>query len=402
MLKVKRIAIINLVLLLYIFAPSNIAKGQNYTISDFTKIVGFSWRPDGQVLSIAGIINGQTGYWLFDAQLNYVDNIPTQWAVGYHVWSPDSTKIIGRTANPQANNQYYQIFDVNTKQVIGEFERGSNDETIDWGADSTTVGIPTGSGIDIYSATGDILKEITTGNQIGFVNGVYQNQRAYILAGADSHIQVWDTNSGDLISTWNVNTSGNIISISPNGQRVAVSTYDYNILIYDTSNGQLLYILNIPNSELVFRIIWNNDNLHLATYDTSGAILIWNTQTQEVTDSTFLADRRYSLSISWRPNTSQLTYPSENILPIIETMFLSNLFFTPTPIPPHRYLHSHSQTPHVANSCACLYNRCCNLSLNNKPIVIKWARKSHLLTIFIWHTQKEHTWLFRLEAWDKC
>jgi predicted outer membrane repeat protein len=340
MLRVKRIAIINLGLLFCIFALSNVAKGQNYTISDFTKIVGFSWRPDGQVLSIAGIINGQTSYWLFNAEFNYIDNIPTQWAVGYHVWSPDGTKIIGKTANPQANNQYYQIFDVATKQVIGEFERGSGDDTIDWGADSTTVGIPTGSGIEIYSTAGEILKEIAIGNQVVFVNGVYQSQRAYILAGADSQIQVWNANNGNLISTWNVNTAGNTISISPNGQRIAVSTYDYNILIYDAINGQLLYILNIPNSELVFRIIWNNDNLHLATYDTSGAILIWNTETQEITDSAFLTDRRYSLSIAWRPNTYQLTYPGENILPIIETMSLGNSFFTPTatftstPIPP--------------------------------------------------------------------
>lgn len=106
-------------------------------VDDIEQVRAISLHPNGQVLAIAGEANSQQGFWVYDKTADSFDIIETDGLPLSITWSGDGNRIAGYVRGGEAAK--FQIYDVNSKQLLLSFEQSPSPVSIWLNGDGTKV-----------------------------------------------------------------------------------------------------------------------------------------------------------------------------------------------------------------------------------------------------------------------
>ena len=147
--------------------------------------------------------------------------------------------------------------------------------TVKFSPDDTRVAIPNSFGFRLYDAQTHDEIALLTGHtkRVGCV-AFSPNGKTLASGSADTTIRLWDTKTGQLITTLEEYDPDAPIAFSPDGQTFASGGENAKILLWDLNTGKLKTTFTAYNP--VRRISFEEDGKTLTTSGSDGTKLLWD------------------------------------------------------------------------------------------------------------------------------
>jgi WD40 repeat protein len=229
-----------------------------------------AWSPDGHRLAL----QVTTGLEVYDAgTLELLQTVPGEnLDGGDHSWSPDGTSVA--TSGPDHGSRLWNLVTHAFTVTLGDGAPGNH--VLAWSTDGTTVAtMPSdGQSVSIWdSATGALRKRVSTDSDTG--GGWAWSPDGTAIVQVDSTV-MWDL---ETLATTTVGTSQAVDVVwSPNGERLAISTYDGSVEIWDRASGVLSHTFG-GISDTFRTVAWSPDGKTLAMTAYDAAVRFYDTST---------------------------------------------------------------------------------------------------------------------------
>ena len=161
----------------------------------------------------------------------------------------------------------------------GEYARAA----VDWSPDGAHVaGVGSDSLVTIYSAENHTPPRILSGhNRVIYGVGWGPDGRWIASSEWDNQIRLWDTISGACLQVLqHPGDSSNFfdgVAWSPDGTRLAVSTYAWGLEVFDLTLSQRQWASR-PFSTWIHRVVWSPNGALLAGGGDDGGVYIWDAE----------------------------------------------------------------------------------------------------------------------------
>jgi WD40 repeat protein len=266
-----------------------------------------AWHPDGNILAMGGILDGETGFWLYHLDSAEITRIPTEGNVTGAYWNVDGSKIAADVASGPANR--YQIFNVENGQLIASFDQSAtNVMSVIWiNRDTQVITLEYNNALFRDALTGEIQKtlDLQVDWNVWNIEWDETRQRLYALSEKNT-VSVWSPDSTSPIKVFSFNAFAQAMSLSPDGTHLAIGGRSGRIYILDAISGRLRTILQIKANTITRDLVWHSDNVHLASFSFDNVIRTWNIETGAQLDAIPVSDTIRALV--WQPGTTFLTY----------------------------------------------------------------------------------------------
>lgn len=201
-----------------------------------TVIFSLAWNPEGTLLAIGGIFDGQRALRLVDTSGKIIWQFDASSGPVGISWRPDGTQLAS------AGSDGYTIRDVSTGSIIVNFAQGggaSADDFVYWNpANFNQLATVVRDLVYLRDAnTGQIQATLDgPGGLPDAVKSVGWSLDGSLLytASTDSIIRVWDASTAQLVREIPLTMGVSAFAISPDTTRLAISGHDERVHIFDT------------------------------------------------------------------------------------------------------------------------------------------------------------------------
>lgn len=248
------------------------------------RVFALAWNPAGTILAASGRDTDGGGLWFYDIDGQLIDQINVFSSVLSVSWSPDGSKIAGRTVG---SPDEYMIWDVDTKTVLSRFEDSypTDNYFVYWNPDGDRLATVASVAVLVRDSTsGDIISTLfSPGSHTDAVQSVAWNADGskLFVASADNVVRVWDVATATILSTFPLSYLPSAMVLSPDGTEIAV-TADRMVEIRDAETGTLLSSFQPLPSDDFYRYVsllkWHPDGSQIASAS-SDNIQIWDLET---------------------------------------------------------------------------------------------------------------------------
>jgi WD40 repeat protein len=233
--------------------------------------------------------------------------------IGSAPFSPDGTKLALTAADGSLS-----VVDSHTGDVLLSWQAHSDwIEDIAWGPDDKLIA--TSSGNDLLwgsrndhtakiweAATGQLLKELPGDEYLGFSQVAWSpDSSRLVTASMERGISlIWDRSSGELIRTTPEQDLILALAYSPDGQKIAVTSYT-DLIIWDAITGNEVFRQTLGHNAL--GLAFSPDGQRLATGLSDGEILFFkNTGVGMVEEPGFSNGDKFVLTLAFSPDGALL------------------------------------------------------------------------------------------------
>lgn len=172
------------------------------------------------------------------------------------------------------------IYDVHTGDELALLTDGVNDySAIAISPDGQILASASENNIQFWNLDVRKLQDVYTGHTSEIRHLVYsQNGKTLISGSTDSTIRVWNTATGEALSTLvGLSDTSAKIAISPDGKMIASSSFTNigNVSVYNLETGKINNKIQ-TNNELLYEIIFLSDGRRIAAGDRNGDLQIYD------------------------------------------------------------------------------------------------------------------------------
>ncbi|MCB0253067.1 MAG: protein kinase [Anaerolineae bacterium] len=245
------------------------------------------WSPDGALIATIGA-DGLGRLWqAADGSLLAVLTGHTSQAGNIH-WSPDGQRLL--THGRDFTGRIWTLQD--TGLLLDREAGGAPLSHVTWSTAGS--GDPNGDQLATVAdggiatiwdaATGTILHRLA--GLSGLVSyaawqpAAGSNDGAWLVTTGQDGAKVWDTSSGELVSTYTGHGSAEVTFAewSPDGERVATASRDGSARIWDPATGETLLDL-LGHDGRVLLVRWSPDGSRVVTGSVDGTARVWDSET---------------------------------------------------------------------------------------------------------------------------
>ena len=237
-------------------------------------ILALAWSPDGHYIA-SGDHAGLAIIW--DAETGkQVTSFPNLGSVDDLAWHPDGTQL----AISSWSWECVTIFDTTTGDAVFE-TIVSEARSVAWSPDGNLLAIGSFNAVEIWApdtSPDQPVKILSTDSIYIYVLDLtwsFDQTRiasAQAYSGGDRYsINLWDVNTGELISTYEVSQEGVSFSASwsPDNRYLASASTGGIVRVWDTASGQTVEI--IQEDTRLFEVDWSPDGTEFV-YGTEGGV----------------------------------------------------------------------------------------------------------------------------------
>ncbi|PKO06675.1 MAG: hypothetical protein CVU41_06135 [Chloroflexi bacterium HGW-Chloroflexi-3] len=182
---------------------------------------------------------------------------------------------------------------------------------LDFSPDGKQIAIASASGVAILdSNTLEMVNNINTGVWVESIKNA-PNGETLAISLNDFTIQIWNINTGQLITTLKGHTNSvTSLSFSPDGSILASSSSDKTIMIWNVESARLIKKVTGHSGE-VFSVDFSPDGTQLISGSSDKTIRLWETEKFTVLN-TFTESKSYVDSVKFSPNGKYFAAGSRN------------------------------------------------------------------------------------------
>lgn len=278
-----------------------------------TSINSLSWSPDGQMLAVAGLIEGRLAIHLYDNDGNLLQQRAAEGTVPSITWSPDSSRlaflVIG---NPDTIN----IWEINSTQIGVTIpqEGGTSTYEIGWSPDGTLLS-SVRSHLNIWdAATGRRVASLQSNSSRAedvqaFAWYLRGDQIASI--GADRVLYVWDVTTSRINQQAQLTAFIVSMAMSPDGTQLALGSSDGSVQVVDANDvGTLITAFQGPTDAL-WHLDWAPQGDQIAVAGSRSDITIWDLSSAENIDSIVKATYGFLEAMEYSTYGGRLAYSTK-------------------------------------------------------------------------------------------
>lgn len=292
-------------------------------------VVAVAWEPDGTRIASTGgdgtvrVWEAATGESLltYRGHTRLLNKINLQATVYTVVWSPEGLRIA--SAGDGAN---VYVWNAATGQTLTLYQDHSgllpNVYAVAWSPDGKRIASACSSfGLDktvhIWdSVTGQTLDRYHAGSgwipNFSVLSVAWSFDGTHIAATCDDQtIRVWNTATGDIVSTYRFRSEGSShIAWSPDSRYLASAHSDHTAQIWDmlTKTNVMIYR---GHTDTVRYVAWSPDGLSLATASNDRTVHIWEASTGKHI-YTYRGHSNWTTSVAWSPDGTRIASASND------------------------------------------------------------------------------------------
>ncbi|MEQ9031770.1 MAG: hypothetical protein RLP44_23845, partial [Aggregatilineales bacterium] len=200
----------------------------------------------GITLAMGARSNDEPGIWFYDlATETITGHIATQGNVSALYWRPDGNVIVASVATGEGRT--VQVFDVATSAILFEYDAMASLIQVIWSDDGTEFMTPAGNRVLRRDGlTGEMLQTFefpeTNRRSVRGIAWSEQNNRLYATFDVDPEILVWNTITGEIITSFPITFTSYAPEFNHTETLLAVGSNigDGGILILDSTTGDIV------------------------------------------------------------------------------------------------------------------------------------------------------------------
>ncbi len=259
---------------------------QNQSEHDIVRAL--AWSPDGSMLAVGGIINGQVGVYLLRDH-SIIAFFETSGNVGSIAWSPDDTKIAALVGGISDS---IQIWDARSGEKLSTI--------LQQGATSTHKIAWHPNGIDLAAARGYLnVWNTSSGTSIKTLQSTtldlddvqtfawHPNGTQLFFVVADKAIRLWDVATNSIVHEQKSDAFIVSLVTSPDGTKLAVGGSDGTVQVWDLATYRTLYTVQVvpKTKDVVWYVEWSHDGKIIAAAGARYGITIWDANSGKLLDT---------------------------------------------------------------------------------------------------------------------
>jgi WD40 repeat protein len=174
-----------------------------------------------------------------------------------------------------------------------------------------------GGAVDILDATGNVLRSMGDRPWSAHTLDLSADGQRVAVGYADRTIRLWDTQTGDLIWTFDGGQGVmNNITFSPDGSRIAATSLGSIIHVLDAKSGAVLTEFDKSTSS-VQAMSFSPDGSRIASFDGNGEGRIWDPATGQ-TYGLMHADGDYFWALAYSPDGQRIAAGADDAIVIFD------------------------------------------------------------------------------------
>jgi WD40 repeat protein len=297
--------------------------------AQWERISYIEWSPDGTMLAVSG---GTTLH-VVDAQtmedLNTFYGLKDQFTAPS--WSPDGNRLA--IANGPEIQIWQEPWDVNNAQLVATFQSTARYiMSLAWNPNDDRIAVTDGA-LEVWDVSAPTPALLYSRTEHGmWIEQVAWSPTGDLLATAslDYTVKIWDSATGEVLSTMTVVTDlvssspseffafATTVSWSPDESRLVFGAEDGSVRIWDRTRLSGSEVRTQYGDPGVFRqhegavwsVSWNPAQPEVASGSTDGTVRIWDVNTGELKQVISVGSAVGS--VAWSPDGTRLAYGNEN------------------------------------------------------------------------------------------